>query len=51
MKKVTYTNAMPYIYNPERRGAKYSMDGGKTFKNHESFAKASQSSTEVWSIW
>ena len=40
MKKVTYTNAMPYIYNPERRGAKYSMDGGKTYKNHGEFCES-----------
>ena len=33
MKKITYANTMPYIYAPERGGAKYSMDGGKSFKN------------------
>ena len=33
MTKYTYTNEMPYIYDPTRSGAKYSMDGGKTFKN------------------
>lgn len=43
MKKYEYTNTMDYIFISERKGAKYSMDGGKTFKNHgewcESVAK------------
>lgn len=43
MKKITYTNTMSYIYNAERKGAKYSLDNGATYKNHgelcESIAK------------
>lgn len=43
MKKYEYTNTMNYIYEADRRGSKYSLDGGKTYKNHgewcESVAK------------
>jgi len=43
MKKYEYTNTMSYIYDGDRRGSKYSMDGGETWKNHgewcESVAK------------
>ena len=43
MKRYEYTNTMPYTYNSEKSGSKYSMDGGKTYKNHgewlESVAK------------
>lgn len=43
MKKYEYTNTMPYIYDANKKGSKYSMDNGKTFKNHgewcESVAK------------
>lgn len=33
MKKYEYTNTMPYIYNPDRRGAHYSLDEGNSWKN------------------
>lgn len=33
MKKMSYEITMPYSYNPEKKGAKYSMDGGVTYKN------------------
>ena len=43
MKKYEYTNTMPYIFESERKGSKFSMDGGNTYKNHgewcESVAK------------
>ena len=43
MKRIEYTNTMSYIYDADRRGSKYSMDGGETWKNHgewcESIAK------------
>ena len=40
MKKYEYTNTMPYIYDSERAGAKYSMDGGESFKNHGEFLES-----------
>lgn len=40
MNKYEYTNTMPYIYNAERAGAKYTMDGGKTWKNHGEFLES-----------
>lgn len=40
MKKISYTNNMPYIYSPDRKGAKYSMDGGQTYKNHGEFCES-----------
>lgn len=43
MFKEEYINEMPYIFDNERKGSKYSMDGGETWKNHgewcESVAK------------
>lgn len=42
MERYEYTNTMPYVFDSERKGAKYCLDG-KTFKNHgewcESVAK------------
>lgn len=40
MKKYEYTNTMSYIYDGERKGSKYSMDGGITFKNHGEFLES-----------
>ena len=34
MKKYEYANTMPYIFESERKGSKYSLDGGNTWKNH-----------------
>ena len=34
MKKVTYENNLPYYYNPDRKGAKYSLDSGEHYMNH-----------------
>lgn len=43
MRKYEYTNTMPYLFDETRKGAKYSLDNGKTWKNHgewcESVAK------------
>ena len=36
MKKYEYTNTMNYIFDANRRGSKYSMDNGETFKNQSS---------------
>ena len=40
MRKHEYTNTMPYIYESERKGSKYSMDNGETFKNHGEFLES-----------
>jgi len=40
MKKHEYTNTMPYIYESERKGSKYSMDNGESFKNHGEFLES-----------
>lgn len=40
MKQVYYVNQMPYIYDPTRKGAKYSLDGGKSWKNHGEFLES-----------
>lgn len=40
MKKVEYTNIMSYIFDADRRGSKYSMDGGETYKNHGEFCES-----------
>lgn len=34
MKKVTFNKNLSYIYNAERKGAKYSIDGGQKWMNH-----------------
>lgn len=43
MKKVTYTNTMPYEFNADRRSSKYRLNGADTYKNRgetlESIAK------------
>ena len=43
MKTYSYTNTMPYKFDSNRKGSKYSMDNGKKWKNHgewcESVAK------------
>lgn len=43
MLKYEYTNTMPYTYASERKGSRYTMDNGATYKNHgewlESVAK------------
>lgn len=43
MTRYEYTNTMPYIFDSERKGSKYSMTNGETWKNHgewcESIAK------------
>lgn len=36
----TYRNDMPYIFDGERTGAKYSLDNGKTWKNHGEFLES-----------
>ena len=40
MKRIEYTNTMSHIYNSERRGSKYSMDGGDTWKNHGEYLES-----------
>ena len=40
MKKYEYTNTMNYIFDANRRGSKYSMDNGETFKNHGEFLES-----------
>ena len=40
MKRIEYTNTMSYIYDSERRGSKYSIDGGNTFKNHGEYLES-----------
>ena len=40
MKKYEYTNTMNYIFDSERKGSKYSMDNGETFKNHGEFLES-----------
>ena len=40
MKKYEYANTMNYIFDNERRGSKYSMDNGETFKNHGEFLES-----------
>lgn len=40
MKKCEYTNTMNYIFDNERRGSKYSMDNGNSFKNHGEFLES-----------
>lgn len=40
MKRYEYTNTMNYIYDGTKRGSKYSMDGGKSFKNHGEFLES-----------
>ena len=39
MKKVTYVNTMSYIYEADRKGAKYSIDGGNKYMNHGEYAE------------
>ena len=31
---------MPYIFNNEKKGSKYSVDGGQTFKNHGEYMES-----------
>lgn len=38
MKKFTYTNNMPYSYEPDHKGAKYKI--GETYKNHGEFLES-----------
>ena len=38
MKKMTFENNLTYIYNAERKGAKYSLDGVK-YMNHGEYAE------------
>ena len=40
MKKYEYTNTMEYIFDNSRRGSKYSMDNGDSFKNHGEFLES-----------
>lgn len=40
MKKYEYTNTMEYIFDNSRRGSKYSMDNGNSFKNHGEFLES-----------
>lgn len=43
MKKITYINTMPYIFDANRRSSKYQLNGADTYKNRgetlESIAK------------
>ena len=39
MKKMTFENNLNYIYNAERKGAKYSLDGGVKWMNHGEYAE------------
>ena len=39
MKKVTYVNTMSYIYEADRKGSKYSIDGGEHYMNHGEYAE------------
>jgi hypothetical protein len=39
MYKVTYENNLTYIYNPDRKGAKYSLDNGEHYMNHGEYAE------------
>lgn len=40
MKKYEYTNTMEYIFDNSRRGSKYSIDNGESFKNHGEFLES-----------
>lgn len=39
MRKETYENNLNYIYNADRKGAKYSLDGGEHYMNHGEYAE------------
>ncbi len=39
MKKETYANNLSYIFNAERYGAKYSIDGGNKWMNHGDYCE------------
>lgn len=39
MKKITFTKNLSYIFNAERKGAKYSINGGQTWMNHGDFCE------------
>ena len=39
MRKETYANNLPYLFDPTRSGAKYSLNGGKTFMNHGEYCE------------
>ena len=39
MKKMTFENNLPYIYTPERKNAKYSLDGGHKYMNHGEYCE------------
>ena len=38
MKKLTFENNLTYIYNADRKGAKYSLDG-EHYMNHGEYAE------------
>lgn len=39
MKKETYEKNLAYIFNPDRKGAKYSLNNGETWMNHGDFCE------------
>ena len=39
MIKATYTVNRPYLFNPEHKGAPYSMNGGENYMNHGDFCE------------
>lgn len=40
MIKVQYTATIPYFFNPNHKGAHYSFDNGKTYKNNGEFLES-----------
>lgn len=40
MIKVQYTVTIPYFFNPDHKGAHYSFDNGKTYKNNGEFMES-----------
>lgn len=39
MKKMTFENNLPHLFNPDRKGSKYSLDGGETYMNHGEYCE------------
>ena len=39
MTKLTFENNLNYIFNPERKNAKYSLNGGETYMNHGEYCE------------
>lgn len=39
MRKMTFENTMTYIYEANRKNAKYSIDGGEKYMNHGEYAE------------